>query len=175
LPIFDGGRLRAELGEASAGYDIAVAHYNQTLVNALKNISDQLIRRESMDKQQAFAAESVATAEDLRHRDGRLSARPHRLPQRAQCADLAVQTAASAATGAGGAECACRAGDGVGRLGAGNDVPTASRQAPKTPRLLRCTGKVALARAVQQTSAAAFWGASGSLATGFQLFPDFPK
>ncbi|WDH23886.1 efflux transporter outer membrane subunit [Pseudomonas chlororaphis] len=63
LPIFDGGRLRAELGEAAAGYDIAVAHYNQTLVNALKNISDQLIRRESMDKQAEFAAESVASAQ----------------------------------------------------------------------------------------------------------------
>nr|WP_245229382.1 efflux transporter outer membrane subunit [Pseudomonas sp. PvP025] len=64
LPIFDGGRLRAELGEASAGYDIAVAHYNQTLVNALKGISDQLIRRESMDKQASFAAQSVASAQN---------------------------------------------------------------------------------------------------------------
>ncbi|MBD0687896.1 MULTISPECIES: efflux transporter outer membrane subunit [unclassified Pseudomonas] len=63
LPIFDGGRLRSQLGEAAAGYDAAVAHYNQTLVNALKHISDQLIRRESMDKQQAFAAESVAAAQ----------------------------------------------------------------------------------------------------------------
>ncbi|AZF14508.1 efflux transporter outer membrane subunit [Pseudomonas sp. R3-18-08] len=63
LPIFDGGRLRAQLGQASAGYDIAVAHYNQTLVNALKGISDQLIRRESMDKQAAFAAQSVASAQ----------------------------------------------------------------------------------------------------------------
>ncbi|MBS7676262.1 hypothetical protein KIN13_23000, partial [Vibrio cholerae] len=50
-------------GEASAGYDIAVAQYNQTLVNALKGISDQLIRRESMDKQSAFAAQSVASAQ----------------------------------------------------------------------------------------------------------------
>jgi NodT family efflux transporter outer membrane factor (OMF) lipoprotein len=63
LPIFDGGRLRAELGEASAGYDVAVAQYNQTLINALKDISDQLIRRASMDKQQVFTAESVASAQ----------------------------------------------------------------------------------------------------------------
>ncbi|WP_201020001.1 efflux transporter outer membrane subunit [Pseudomonas cichorii] len=63
LPIFDGGRLRAELGQAVAGYDLAVAHYNQTLVMALKSISDQLIRRASMDKQQVFAAESVAAAQ----------------------------------------------------------------------------------------------------------------
>nr|WP_242597758.1 efflux transporter outer membrane subunit [Pseudomonas syringae] len=63
LPIFDAGRLRAELGRASAAYDQAVAHYNQTLVMALKSVSDQLIRRASMDKQQALAAESVASAQ----------------------------------------------------------------------------------------------------------------
>ncbi|MBX8511867.1 efflux transporter outer membrane subunit [Pseudomonas cichorii] len=63
LPIFDGGRLRAELGHAVAGYDLAVAHYNQTLVLALKDISDQLIRRASVDKQQVFAAQSVAAAQ----------------------------------------------------------------------------------------------------------------
>lgn len=63
LPIFDAGRLRAELGRASAAYDQTVAHYNQTLVMALKNVSDQLIRRASMDKQQALAAESVASAQ----------------------------------------------------------------------------------------------------------------
>ncbi|KPY94365.1 efflux transporter outer membrane subunit [Pseudomonas tremae] len=63
LPIFDGGRLRAELGEASAGYDLAVARYNQTLVTALQSISDQLIRRASMGKQQVFAARSVASAQ----------------------------------------------------------------------------------------------------------------
>ncbi|SHM76432.1 efflux transporter, outer membrane factor (OMF) lipoprotein, NodT family [Pseudomonas asturiensis] len=62
LPIFDGGRLRAELGRASAGYDLAVAHYNQTLVMALTSVSDQLIRRASLDKQQVYAAESVASA-----------------------------------------------------------------------------------------------------------------
>ena len=62
LPIFDGGRLRSELGEASAGYDVAVSHYNQALINALKDVSDQLIRRASMDRQQVFVTESVASA-----------------------------------------------------------------------------------------------------------------
>ncbi|MFF7705835.1 efflux transporter outer membrane subunit [Pseudomonas sp. NPDC007930] len=62
LPIFDGGRLRAQLGEASAGYDLAVAHYQQTLVQALKAVSDQLLRRESMEKQSRFAAEGVSSA-----------------------------------------------------------------------------------------------------------------
>jgi NodT family efflux transporter outer membrane factor (OMF) lipoprotein len=63
LPIFDGGRLRAQLGDATAGYDLTVAQYNQTLVNTLKSISDQLIRRESMDKQLAFANQALASAQ----------------------------------------------------------------------------------------------------------------
>ncbi|WBH85693.1 Outer membrane protein OprM [Pseudomonas aeruginosa] len=63
LPIFDGGRLRSQLGEAAAGYDAAVEQYNQTLVDALKNISDQLIRLHSVDIQKDFAAQSVASAQ----------------------------------------------------------------------------------------------------------------
>ncbi|MNP24702.1 Multidrug resistance outer membrane protein MdtP precursor [compost metagenome] len=63
LPIFDGGSRRAQLGQESAGYDSAVAEYNQTLVNALKGISDQLIRIHSMKIQQGFAAQSVAAAQ----------------------------------------------------------------------------------------------------------------
>ncbi|WP_438280575.1 TolC family protein, partial [Pseudomonas alabamensis] len=62
LPVFDGGRLRARLGVAAAGYDEAVAQYDQTLVNALRQVSDQLIRRDSLDVQARLAAESVATA-----------------------------------------------------------------------------------------------------------------
>ncbi len=63
LPIFDGGRRRAQLGEATAGYDAAVAAYNQTLVRALKNISDELIRMRSVKAQQVLAAESMAVAQ----------------------------------------------------------------------------------------------------------------
>ncbi len=63
LPIYDGGRRRAQLGEASAGYDLAVAQYNQTLVGALKGISDQLIRLHSMKLQQDFAGQAVASAQ----------------------------------------------------------------------------------------------------------------
>lgn len=64
LPLFDGGRRRGRLGAASAGYDAAVARYNQTLVDALRDISDQLIRLRSLDQQQRLAAEALATAED---------------------------------------------------------------------------------------------------------------
>ncbi|KAA1006851.1 efflux transporter outer membrane subunit [Paraburkholderia panacisoli] len=63
LPIFDGGRLRAQLGAASAGYDEAVERYNQSIVGALKDISDQVIRMRSLATQADDAARSVAAAQ----------------------------------------------------------------------------------------------------------------
>ncbi|MCO7555745.1 efflux transporter outer membrane subunit [Metapseudomonas otitidis] len=63
LPIFDGGRRRALLGEASASYDAAVARYNGTLVQALRDVSDQLIRVRSLARQQQLADDSVAAAQ----------------------------------------------------------------------------------------------------------------
>jgi NodT family efflux transporter outer membrane factor (OMF) lipoprotein len=140
LPIFDGGRLRSELGEASAGYDMAVARYNQTLVDALKSISDQLIRRESMDKQQAFAAESVAAAQKtydiatvafqrgLTDYLNVLNAQSllfhqQQVQQQVQAARLTVQADLVTALGGG--------------LEAGRDVPAQDRlEAPKTPAAL---------------------------------------
>jgi len=145
LPIFDGGRLRGELGEASAGYDIAVAKYNQTLVNALKNISDQLIRRASLNKQQAFAAESVATAQRtydialIAYQRGltdylnvlnaqTLLFKQQQVQQQVQAARLSAHAELVTALGGG--------------LGAGNDVPTTEQtQAPKTPALLEALSK----------------------------------
>ncbi|MFJ5431603.1 efflux transporter outer membrane subunit [Pectobacterium actinidiae] len=64
LPIFEGGRLRANLAAQNAAYDIAVENYNQTLVDAMHDISDQLssIRwlRERIELQQ----QAVQTADD---------------------------------------------------------------------------------------------------------------
>jgi len=42
LPIFDGGRLRADLDSRDAGYDLAVAQYNKSLVSALNEVSDTI-------------------------------------------------------------------------------------------------------------------------------------
>lgn len=70
LPIFEGGRLRAQLGAASAGYDEAVEHYNQTLVSALKDIADNVVRIRSLDTQRKDAAQSVSLTRrsfDLSH------------------------------------------------------------------------------------------------------------
>ncbi|WP_448125778.1 efflux transporter outer membrane subunit [Pseudomonas veronii] len=136
LPIFDGGRLRSQLGEASAGYDIAVAHYNQTLVNALKGISDQLIRRESMDKQKGFAAESVASAQKtydiamIAYQRGltdylnvlnaqTLLFRQQQVEQQVQAARLTAHADLVTALGGG--------------LGAGNDVPQDTKTVPSKP------------------------------------------
>lgn len=63
LPIFDGGRLRAQLAERSAAYDLAVEHYNQTLINALREVADVLVRLHSLDEQRHYVAHSLALAQ----------------------------------------------------------------------------------------------------------------
>jgi NodT family efflux transporter outer membrane factor (OMF) lipoprotein len=63
LPIFDGGRLRAQLGAASADYDLAVAQYDQTVLNAFKQVSDQIVTLNSLARQQTQIDEALATAQ----------------------------------------------------------------------------------------------------------------
>jgi NodT family efflux transporter outer membrane factor (OMF) lipoprotein len=63
LPIFDGGRLRSELSASDAGYDAAVEQYNQTIVSALKDVADQVVRLRSLETQQDDANRSVAAAQ----------------------------------------------------------------------------------------------------------------
>ncbi|OWJ92581.1 RND transporter [Pseudomonas sp. A46] len=62
LPVFDGGLRRGQLGAATAGYDLAVERYNQTLVNALRQVADGLVRIHSLQQQRRLAAEAVAAA-----------------------------------------------------------------------------------------------------------------
>jgi NodT family efflux transporter outer membrane factor (OMF) lipoprotein len=62
LPIFDGGRLRAQLGAAAADYDIEVDRYNQIVLGALKQIADQLVTLRALDRQQIQVEQSLATA-----------------------------------------------------------------------------------------------------------------
>ncbi|MFM0277768.1 efflux transporter outer membrane subunit [Paraburkholderia sediminicola] len=62
LPIFDGGRLRSELGAQSASFDEAVSQYNEAIVEALKDISDSLINLRSLQSQQNDTQRSVASA-----------------------------------------------------------------------------------------------------------------
>ena len=51
LPIFEGGRLRANLAGKNAEYDAAVEQYNATLVDAVKDVADQVVSLQSVNAQ----------------------------------------------------------------------------------------------------------------------------
>ena len=65
LPIFDAGALRSQLKGRYADFDLDVANYNQTLINALSDVATQVssirsIDRQSGDAQRALDASSKA-------------------------------------------------------------------------------------------------------------------
>lgn len=62
LPIFDGGRLRSQLGSRSAQYDMAVEQYNATLVQALSEVANAVARMQSERAQQKLAESAMGTA-----------------------------------------------------------------------------------------------------------------
>lgn len=67
LPLFDGGRLRADLDARDADYDLAVAQYNKNLVQALGQVSDTINQLRSIDQQissQAVAAKIAQNSYD---------------------------------------------------------------------------------------------------------------
>jgi len=63
LPIFEGGRLRGNLDAQDAAYDLAVENYNQTVVDALRDIADQLASLRWLKERMAQQNEAVATAQ----------------------------------------------------------------------------------------------------------------
>lgn len=80
LPVFEGGRLEADLKNEQAGYDAAVETYNSTLLGAVQQVADALAywqRSEADDATQeraVRAAEAEAGLAAKRYRAG-LSAR----------------------------------------------------------------------------------------------------
>jgi len=64
LPLFDGGRLRAELAAKDADYDLAVEQYNQMLVDALREVVDQLASLKSVGAQRLEAERGLAAARE---------------------------------------------------------------------------------------------------------------
>jgi len=58
LPIFDGGGLRNQLAKSDADYDLAVATYNESLVTALREVTDALQAARALDAQIAATREA---------------------------------------------------------------------------------------------------------------------
>jgi NodT family efflux transporter outer membrane factor (OMF) lipoprotein len=68
LPIFDGGRLRQNLASHDADYDLAVAGYDQTVVDGMRQVVDAVQAIRALDAQSASLEQahvSAAAAMDL--------------------------------------------------------------------------------------------------------------
>ena len=65
LPVFEGGRLRANLRGEAAGYDLAVETYNRTVIGAVHDTADQLASIDAVARQQREQAQAGAAAQSL--------------------------------------------------------------------------------------------------------------
>ncbi len=63
LPIFEGGRLRANLAGRTADYDLAVDRYNAALIQALQQVADEIAAVRSNARQRAQAQTALDTAQ----------------------------------------------------------------------------------------------------------------
>jgi len=59
LPIFDAGALRSQLKGRYADFDLDVANYNQTLINALSDVATQVSSIRSIDQQSGDAQRAL--------------------------------------------------------------------------------------------------------------------
>ena len=63
LPLFDGGRLRANLRGKTADLDAAVESYNHLVIEAVHDVADQLASGQAITRQQAEQAAAQSFAE----------------------------------------------------------------------------------------------------------------
>lgn len=63
LPIFDAGALRANLSSRTADLDAAVAAYNSTLIEAVRDTADQLASLQSIARQREEQRQTQSAAE----------------------------------------------------------------------------------------------------------------
>ena len=63
LPIFEGGRLRAQLRTKTADLDAAVESYNASVLDAVRDVADQVASSQSISKQQAEQRQAQSAAE----------------------------------------------------------------------------------------------------------------
>jgi NodT family efflux transporter outer membrane factor (OMF) lipoprotein len=59
LPIFDAGALRSQLKGRYADFDLDIANYNQTLINALSDVATQVSSIRSIDRQSGDAQRAL--------------------------------------------------------------------------------------------------------------------
>ncbi|CAG4891179.1 efflux transporter outer membrane subunit [Paraburkholderia saeva] len=59
LPIFDAGALRSQLKGRYADFDLDIANYNQTLINALSDVATQVASIRSIDQQSGDAQRAL--------------------------------------------------------------------------------------------------------------------
>jgi NodT family efflux transporter outer membrane factor (OMF) lipoprotein len=64
LPLFDSGRLRANLGGKTAERDAAVESYNSAVINAVHEVADQLASKQAVAAQQAEQTLAATAAQD---------------------------------------------------------------------------------------------------------------
>jgi len=62
LPIFEGGRLRSQLGNQTAIYDVAVEQYNGVVIQAMADVANALVRIASVKQQNDLAQQALASA-----------------------------------------------------------------------------------------------------------------
>jgi len=103
LPIFDAGRLRANLRGKTADLDAAVESYNASVLDAVRDVADQLASSSSITRQQAEQQQAETAAEGAyeiavqRYRAGLgtylnvLTAETNVLNQRRQRVDLVAR------------------------------------------------------------------------------------
>jgi NodT family efflux transporter outer membrane factor (OMF) lipoprotein len=63
LPIFEGGRLRANLAGRTADYDLAVDRYNAAVIQALQQVADQIAAVQSGARQRQAAQTALDAAQ----------------------------------------------------------------------------------------------------------------
>lgn len=103
LPLFEAGHLRANLRGKSADLDAAIEGYNALVIDAVRDVADQLASSQAIIRQQAEQANAQASAETAysiaqqRYKAGLgtylnvLSAETGVLSQRRQAVDLAAR------------------------------------------------------------------------------------
>lgn len=103
LPIFDAGRLRANLRGKTADLDAAVESYNAAVIDAVHDVADQIASSQAIARQQAeqrAAQDAAEAAYDIavqRYKAGLgnylnvLTAETNVLAQRRQAVDLAAR------------------------------------------------------------------------------------